>query len=74
MIWGDFNANKAQLISFKFKMCKDKPTCESEENIRKWLSGKFIVLLHNQVKFNQEGYYEEALTYESRLKYIPLSS
>lgn len=45
--WGDYNSASAQQIAFKFKMCVNKTICESEENIREWLKGKYILLLYN---------------------------
>ena len=55
-------------------MCEGGPECESEENIRKWLAGKYIVLLYNQVTFDTESYYYDSRKYQSRLMYIPISS
>ena len=55
-------------------MCDDGPECESEENIRKWLSGKYIVLLYNEVSFDTERYFDESKNFYSRLMYIPISS
>ena len=51
IIWGDYNSKKAQQISIKFKMCEGDG-CESEDNIKEWLKGKFIVLLYNQIVFS----------------------
>ena len=48
--------------------------CESEENIRKWLANKYIVLLYNQVRFDNDKYHEEARIAEARIVYIPISS
>ena len=55
-------------------MCKNKTICESEENIRQWLRGKYILLLYNQVRFDSEAYFYESAVKESRLAYIPISS
>ena len=45
--WGDYNSASAQQIAIKFKMCVNKTICESEENIREWIKGKYILLLYN---------------------------
>ena len=55
-------------------MCDGWPECESEDNIRKWISGKYIVLLYNEVTFNTERYFDESKNFHSRLMYIPISS
>ena len=57
----------------KFEMCSGGD-CESEENIRKWLANKYIVLLYNQVRFDNDKYHEEARIAEARIVYIPISS
>ena len=46
-IWGVYNSAKAQQIAVKFRMCDDRPDCESKEAIRDWLKGKYILLLYN---------------------------
>lgn len=47
VIWGDYNSAKAQQMVVKFKICEGHSYCESKENIKQWLSGKFIVVLYN---------------------------
>ena len=47
VVWGDYNSEPAMQISIKFKMCEGKAVCRSREEIRKWLSGKYIVILFN---------------------------
>ena len=55
-------------------MCEGRDECKSEAEIRKWLRGKFIVLLYNRVRFIVDGFNEQTLIRESVLKYIPVSS
>ena len=57
-------------------MCEGGPAngCETEENIRNWLKQKYIVLLHNQRRFETEGYFGEEVVAESHLIYIPVST
>ena len=75
-IWGDYNSVKGQQLAIRFRMCEGGPEkgCESEENIRKWLQRKFIVIIYNSIRFENEGYHDEAAVYESRLIYIPINS
>ena len=53
VIWGDYNSAKTQQLAIQFKMCRstEPGVCESEEDIKEWLKGKFIVLLYNQIGF-----------------------
>jgi len=48
VIWGDYNSEKAQQITFNFRMCEGHDYCETPEEIKKWLAGKYILLLYNQ--------------------------
>lgn len=48
--------------------------CETQEKIREWLSGRFIMLLYNSKSFLAEKYYEEAVVFESLISYVPISS
>ena len=51
VIWGDYNSQAAQQIAVKFRMCEGDG-CKTKEEIMEWLSGKFIVLLYNQIRFD----------------------
>ena len=55
-------------------MCEGHDFCESKEDIREWLRGKFILLLYNQIRFESGQYFYDAAVKESRLQYIPVSS
>ena len=55
-------------------MCEGHDYCKSKEEILDWISGLYIVLLYNQVRFDAESMWEGAYVYESRIKYIPVSS
>ena len=52
VIWGDYNSAMAMQLAVKFKMCEGHDYCKTRDEIRDWLSGKYIVLLYNQVRFN----------------------
>ena len=71
VIWGDYNSPAAQAIAVRFKMCEGGPSkgCETEEVIRNWLKGKFILLLHNQRRFESEGFFGDEVVAESHLIY-----
>ena len=47
VIWGDYNSEQAMQIAIKFRMCEGESHCRSRDEIRDWLSGKYIVLLYN---------------------------
>ena len=52
-IQGDYNSSKAQQLFFGFKMCEGEG-CKTQEEIREWLKGTYIVLLYNSVRFDPE--------------------
>ena len=55
-------------------MCEGHDYCKTEREIRDWLSGKYIVLLYNQVRFKTEEFGSDSLVKEGRIMYIPVSS
>lgn len=74
VIWGDYNSAMAMQLAVKFHMCEGKPYCKSKDEIRNWLSGKYIVLLYNSMRFLTEEFGEEKTMSEARIIYIPISS
>ena len=76
VIWGDYNAAKAQQFEIQFVMCEyvEGGKCKTEAEIREWLMRKFILILYNHIIFDQDAFYEETLKKESRILYIPISS
>ena len=75
VIWGDYNSQKAQQIAVNFKMCEPGVgECAEKDEILKWLQNKYIVMLYNQIVFDQEGYFTDSLQEEARIVYIPISS
>mmetsp|Transcript_10769 Transcript_10769/g.13475 ORF Transcript_10769/g.13475 Transcript_10769/m.13475 type:complete len:260 (+) Transcript_10769:65-844(+) len=73
-IWGDYNSAKAMQLSVKFHMCSGHSYCKSKDEIREWISGLYIVLLYNNIRFKSESYFDESMVREARLLYIPVSS
>ena len=55
-------------------MCQGHEECKTEEEIRKWLKRKYILLLYNQIRFETEGYFDEAAKKESRVLYFPINT
>ena len=49
-IWGDFNSAKAMQLQIKFQMCVGTG-CKSEQEIKKWLRDKYIVVIYNERRF-----------------------
>ena len=47
VIWGNYNSGMAMQLAVKFHMCSGHEYCKTKDEIRDWLSGKYIVLLFN---------------------------
>lgn len=73
-LWGDYNSSKGQQLIFSFKMCTGHDYCKKETEIREWLRGKFIVVLHNQIIFDTQEYGEDAMVKQSMITYNSVSS
>ena len=69
VIWGDYNSQEAQQIAFRFQMCTGHDYCKNETEVREWLRRKFIVVFHNQIKFDSQVYGKGAVVKESRIHY-----
>ena len=52
-IYGDFQSEKARQFNIQLVMCTGRPGyCKSEEQIKDYFRGKFLVLLYNEVRFD----------------------
>ena len=65
-------------MAFIFEMCNEDNDkgilCKSKDEIKEWLSGKYIVLFYNQIRFDPKNFFEESKIKESRISYIPINS
>ena len=50
--------------------CHDKPYCKSKEEIDEFLTGKFLLILTNQIRFDSSKYSEDSIVQESRVDWI----
>ena len=55
-------------------MCTGHTYCKKEWEIKAWLKRKFIVILHNQMRFDTQIYGIAAVVKESRIIYRAVSS
>ena len=66
------------MLKFYFDKCNNDTfvggVCKSEKEIKSYLRRKFIVTLHNQVRFNTMDYSEERMVRESVLTWYPVDS
>ena len=73
-IYGDFTTGKARQLNVQLKKCRGHRYCESEANINKYFSGKYLIILMNQVRFMSEGFEEKATIKESRMFWLTINT
>ena len=73
---GDFNSNKATRLEIYFEKCnpEKRATCHTEEEIAQWIKRKFIMVFHNQERFDDHAYGQDRIIKESILNWIPMNS
>lgn len=52
-IYGGLNSEKARLLQADIVKCIDKDYCKSDEEIRDYFANMFILVLRNQIRFDQ---------------------
>ena len=76
VIYGDFNQDEARQFNVQLIRCKggvDKG-CESEDKITEFFRNKWILLYHNQIRFNTFKYGEESIVPEAQLKWLSINT
>ena len=48
--------------------------CASSEEIDDWLYDKYVLLYYNEVMFNNTGFHDDSIIYQSRLNWIKISN
>lgn len=77
---GDYDSTKARQFCIAFEACdpderaKTGKTCKSEDEIKNWMKGKFVVNIENTWTFRQEEYGRKKLTAESQFNWFMLNS
>ena len=82
VVHGDYNSARTRNLVLALELCDqekrtkegDPRRCKSDEEINRWLRGKYLVLYHNSRRFRVEEYGEGKIVEESRTRYIPLNS
>ena len=72
-LYGDWNSEKARTIQISLKRCSGQAYCKTDEEIDQFLKGKYLLLLNNQIRFDQTFYGAESIKMESRIRWISIS-
>ena len=77
-VFGDFNSDRASLMNVQLVLCNKETQpnleCKSEDDIKKFLRNKYVLLLYNQVRFDSNFYGQEAIRRESQIKWITINT
>ena len=68
---GDYDSADVSHLQLSLFKCDSnlRSTCKSDEEITKWFQRLFLVTLNNHIRFNQNGYKEETVVYESSFEW-----
>ena len=62
------------MIRIKLMRCFDKYYCKTNQEITDFFTGKYLMLLNNQIRFDENFYGQDAIIHESVVHWIPIST
>ena len=71
---GHYSSNSARLIEVQLVQCHDRDDCKSHEEIKAFLKNKFLLLLHNRMRFDRQEFSEDLIVKESLIDWIPINT
>ena len=73
-IRGEFDSLSARRIRASLEKCHDRVDCKSDEEIRAFVRGKFLLKINNQIRFDSQKFNEKTIVKESILSWIAVNS
>ena len=73
-IYGDYDSRKARQLQIQLRKCSGHDYCKSEDEILDYFSGKFLLMLTNQIRFKQDYYSKDAIVKESRVTWHKINT
>ena len=76
---GTFDSERASLLEMQLVRCRNSTdyaedvVCKSNEEITEFFRNKYLILLHNQKRFNPELYHESSIIRESKIVWAPIN-
>ena len=79
---GDIDSERGRMVTFELELAEpcppdtnDTTNCKTEDQITEWLKGKYMLVLSNNERFNNEAnLFEDNIARYSRIDWIPISS
>ena len=75
-MWGNFDSLEAQNFQLAFVMCNQATSsvpCKSAEEIKRWMSKKYIIMLLNEKQFIKHKFEDQSMQNESRIYWQTLT-
>lgn len=73
-IWGDYTSNNARQLRIRLQRCIGKDYCKPLEAINAFLRDKYLLMLHNEIRFDATQYYAESIIAESRTHWFQIKA
>lgn len=68
-LWGDFQSVFARQFNIFFVKCTDKPECKTDAEIKEYLSDKYIMILSNEMTFDNANFGQKSILKQADLKW-----
>ena len=62
------------MLNIQLKKCRDRPDCKTDDQIKQYLQDKYIILLHNSIRFDSALYGEESIVPESHMLWYNINT
>ena len=73
-IKGSIYSKEGRIISIELKRCVGEKYCKTEEEIKTFLKGKWLLLINNQKLFNPTKFEEESIESYAKMTWIPINT
>ena len=60
-LWGDFESDFARQFNIDIVKCNGSQSCKNDTEIEEYFKGKYLLILTNQVLFNNANYGQSAV-------------
>ena len=71
---GDYDTANAKQLVAVLEKCSGRSTCKSEEDIKSWIAGKYVITIENTWTFRQHEYRDKKLQAEAKFNWFAMSS
>eukprot|EP00353_Schmidingerella_taraikaensis_P011845 CAMPEP_0185582810 /NCGR_PEP_ID=MMETSP0434-20130131/21140_1 /TAXON_ID=626734 ORGANISM="Favella taraikaensis, Strain Fe Narragansett Bay" /NCGR_SAMPLE_ID=MMETSP0434 /ASSEMBLY_ACC=CAM_ASM_000379 /LENGTH=225 /DNA_ID=CAMNT_0028201743 /DNA_START=150 /DNA_END=827 /DNA_ORIENTATION=+ len=73
-IKGTYSSNEGRILSIVLNRCMGDDFCLSEQEAKKWLRGRYLILETNRIRFNPESFGTDSIIREHFEEWIPITT